>query len=159
MTTYCRSSTLLLSILGTYALTLGSCSDDSPGKAAATLVSPEEAANLLINRNWMDLWPRSETETLRVFRFVPSMGGGVFQDRTLFHGSFELFSFSADESTIHFELHHKKQKQDSSYRIERVDGPAPFDLRLTIDPSPRGPNVYFGRSSESAMDLEFHPLR
>ena len=34
--------------------------------------------------------------------------------------------------------------------IERVDGPEPFDLKLTLDRSPRGPRVYYGRSAEGA---------
>lgn len=138
---------------------IAACGSDRPSSSDGTTVSNEEAADLLINRNWMDLWPESETEKLNVFRFVPSMGGGVFQDRTLFKGTFELFTFAVKGDVITFNLHHTKEKVPAQFRIERVTGPEPFDLRLTIDSSPRGPSVYFGRSSETATDLGLHPLQ
>jgi hypothetical protein len=140
-------------------LAIASCRDDAPAKIKATPVASDEAADLLVNRNWMDLWPESENEKLHVFRFVPSMGGGVFQDRTMFGGTFELFTYHVSEATIDFGLHHRKQKATAGFRIDRVDGPKPFDLRLTLAPSPRGPSVYYGRSSETATDLGLHPLR
>ena len=116
------------------------------------VVSQDEAKNLLIDRNWMDVYPKTERDHLFVYRFVPSMGGGVFQDRTLFKGTFELFSFSATGERITFDLHETKDKVTSLYIIERVDGPAPFDLKLTIPDDPRGPKVYFGMRSETDRD-------
>src|SRR5579871_4702985 len=91
---------------------------------------PDEARALLINRNWLDRLPESARDRLHVFRFVPSMGGGVFQDRTLYKGEFELFTFEAGG--------------------ERR---GPLDLRLILDGSPRGPSVYYGMRRESA-DLD-----
>jgi hypothetical protein len=80
------------------------------------------------------------------------MGGGVFQDRTLFKGTFELFSFSVDGDRLRFVLHETKQDVTSPFTIERVDGPAPFDLKLTIPEDPRGPKVYFGIRAETDRD-------
>ena len=57
-------------------------------KPAATTVPEEEAQKLLLDRNWIDRLPQTPHERLHVFRFVPSMGGGVYQDRTLFAGHF-----------------------------------------------------------------------
>jgi hypothetical protein len=136
-----------------------SCLGDEGAKSNKNQVSQAEAAELLINRNWMDLWPETETEKLNVFRFVPDMGGGVFQDRTLFKGVFELFTFRVEGEEIRFHLHHSKERVSSKFTIERVSGPKPFDLKLTIDGSPRGPNVYFGRSVENVTDLGLHPLQ
>jgi hypothetical protein len=73
----------------------------------------------------------------------------VFQDRTLFKGTFELFSYKADGDNIVFDLHETKDKVTSAYKIERVDGPEPFDLKLTIPDDPRGPKVYFGIRAET----------
>ena len=148
-----------LAVLVLVLFSVAACRDDASAIQKATPVAQEEAADLLINRNWMDLWPQTETEKLHVFRFVPDMGGGVFQDRTLFGGTFELFTFRVKEGRIHFHLHHTKQKVEVDFRIERVDGPEPFDLRLTLESSPRGTSVYYGRSSETVTDLGLHPLR
>ena len=128
---------------------LAACSPSSPsGKA----VPAEEAGRLLLDRNWLDRMPETERDHLFVYRFVPSMGGGVFQDRTLYKGTFELFSFTASGGKIRFVLHETKQDVTSGFTIERVDGPAPFDLKLTIPDDPRGPRVYFGMRAETDRD-------
>jgi hypothetical protein len=130
---------------------LAACSSSSPSSKA---VSTEEAGRLLIDRNWLDRMPETERDRLFVYRFVPSMGGGVFQDRTLYKGTFELFSFKVDGDQVRFVLHETKQDVTSRFTIERVDSPrpAPFDLKLTIPDDPRGPKVYFGMRSETDRD-------
>ncbi len=121
-------------------------------------IPAEEAEKLLINRNWQDAWPQSHDEPLHVFRFVPSMGGGVYQDRTLFAGTFELFRYEVESDRIAFDLPHKKQKETSAFRIEKVSGPEPFDLRLILFESPRGPSIYYGRSSETFSGSLLSPI-
>lgn len=130
------------------AAALAACSSAKPSQH----VSADEAKSLLIDRNWLDTYPTSERDKLHVYRFVPTMGGGVFQDRTLFKGIFELFSFSATGSEITFTLHETHDEVTSAYTIERVDGPEPFDLKLTIPEDPRGPKVYFGIKGETDVD-------
>ena len=129
---------------------LAACSSSKPAPSAA--VSAAEAKSLLIDRNWLDTYPQSERDKLHVYRFVPNMGGGVFQDRTLFKGIFELFSFKATGETITFTLHETHDEVTSAYTIEPVDGPEPFDLKLTIVDDPRGPKVYFGIKAETDVD-------
>ena len=127
--------------------------------ATSTQVSQDEAKDLLIDRNWMDVYPKTERDHLFVYRFVPNMGGGVFQDRTLFKGTFELFSFKATGREITFTLHETKTEVTSPYTIEKVDGPEPFDLKLTVSDDPRGPKVYYGIKAETDRDghlLEEH---
>ncbi len=93
--------------------------------------------------------PETERDHLFVYRFVPNMGGGVFQDRTLYKGMFELFNFEATGDEIRFNLPETKTKVTSGYTIEKVDGPEPFDLKLTIPDDPRGPKIYFGMRAET----------
>lgn len=127
---------------------LAACSsNESPSR-----VSSKEAQSLLIDRNWIDRMPETDRDKLYVYRFVPSMGGGVFQDRTLFKGTFELFMFEATDGEIRFVLPETKEKVTSKFTIENVDGPAPFDLKLTITDDPRGPKVYYGMRSETDRD-------
>jgi hypothetical protein len=131
----------------TLVAALAACSSQK-----STQVSAEDARDLLIDRNWLDRMPETDRDHLFVYRFVPNMGGGVFQDRTLYKGTFELFSFSVKDSAITFKLHETKTEVTSPYTIETVDGPAPFDLKLTIPDDPRGPKVYFGMKSETDRD-------
>lgn len=133
-----------------FVAALAACSSGT--SAPSNQVTGDEARHLLIDRNWLDRMPETDRDRLFVYRFVPSMGGGVFQDRTLFKGTFELFSFEATNDQIRFALHETRQKVTSPYKIERVNGPAPFDLKLTIPGDPRGPKVYFGIRSETDRD-------
>lgn len=145
---------LATSLVSSLVLGLGvaACSSDEP-RPRATPVSAAEAASLLIDRNWLDTWPRDKDDHLHVFRFTPSMGGGVYHDRTVFQGKFELFTFETQGDQLRMVFPHTGETSTTTFRIERVDGPAPFDLRLTLDKSPRGPRVYYGMSSETG-DLD-----
>src|SRR6188472_255422 len=116
------------------------------------IVSDGEARKLLLDRNWIDRMPETERDRLHVYRFVPSMGGGVFQDRTLYKGEFELFRFETAADEIRFDLPETHQKVVSKFRIEKVDGPKPFDLKLIIAADPRGPQIYYGMRSETDRD-------
>ena len=124
---------------------LGACSSAKK----SDVVGDDEARKLLLDRNWIDRMPETERDRLHVYRFVPSMGGGVFQDRTLYKGTFELFRFETSADEIRFDLPETHTKVVSKFHIENVSGPKPFDLKLTIHADPRGPQVYFGMRSET----------
>ncbi len=135
-------------------LLLAACS-----KPATHALPPEQAKQILINRNWIDRLPQKVTDKLKVYRFVPSMGGGVFQDRTIFFGTFELFAFEATGEQIRFNMLHTGDKRTSRYTIEelREKGPEGVDLRLTISDDPRGPKSYYGwRNETGGSDLDAH---
>jgi hypothetical protein len=119
---------------------------------ASPQLSKDDARAVLIDRNWLDRMPENMTDKLHVYRFVPSMGGGVFQDRTLFKGTFELFMFKVTGDHIVFDLPETGQKVTSQFTIETVAGPAPFDLKLTIWSDPRGPHTYYGIRAENDRD-------
>ena len=44
------------------------------------------------------------------------------------------------------------ERVTSQFQIERVAGPQPFDLKLTIFSDPRGPHVYYGMRAETDSD-------
>ena len=124
----------------------------SGDKSQSRIVDDGEARKLLLDRNWLTEMPEGERDRFKVYRFVPSMGGGVFQERTIFKGTFELFQFETAADEIRFNLLETHDKVISKFRIEEVDGPPPFDLKLTIDADPRGPQVYYGMRSETDRD-------
>ena len=143
-----RRAIALAAILSAVLLS-GACRKKADGRRAGVQVPPDEAAELLINRNWLDVWPKKESDKLHVYRFVPSMGGGVFQDRTLFAGHFELFRYTIDGEHLTIEWPHSKEEDRMVFRVTRVDGPPPFDLRLELSGTSRGPRTYYGRSEET----------
>lgn len=138
---------LVASALSVLAVT--ACSS----KSRDNQLSASDARDVLINRNWIDRMPETTTDRLHVYRFVPSMGGGVFQDRTLFKGTFELFMFKVERGNhIVFDLPETRERITSQFSIEKIDGPKPFDLKLVIFSDPRGPRVYYGMRSETDRD-------
>ncbi len=137
-----------LLVASALALAVTACSSKSHDET----LSASDARDVLINRNWLDRMPERTTDRLHVYRFVPTMGGGVYQDRTLFKGTFELFMFKVERDHITFNLPETHEKVTSQFRIERVAGPKPFDLKLTIFSDPRGPQVYYGTRAETDSD-------
>jgi hypothetical protein len=130
------------------ATAFAGCGSSSPAGRAG--LSDADSARLLVDRNWIDRLPAKVNDHLHVYRFVPSMGGGVFQDRTLFKGEFELFVFEVKAGRIEFFMPHEHKKFSSGFRIERTsEGPEGYDLRLTLEAPPRGPAVFYGSSSET----------
>lgn len=126
---------------------LAACSKSSPQLSTA------DARDVLIDRNWIDRMPETTTDRLHVYRFVPTMGGGVYQDRTLFKGTFELFLFKVEhDDHIVFSLPETHEKVTSAFTIEKVSGPGPFDLKLTIASDPRGPREYYSIRAETDRD-------
>jgi hypothetical protein len=139
-------------LVAALALTAAACSG---GKTVSSALPPDQAKQLLINRNWIDRLPQKVDDKLHVYRFVPSMGGGVFQDRTIFFGTFELFVFEQDGQRIRFNLLHTGEKKTSTFAIEALDKPGPegVDLKLTISDDPRGSKTYYGWRKET-QDLD-----
>jgi hypothetical protein len=129
---------------------VAACSSGSATKQSR-IVDDGEARKLLLDRNWLTEMPEGERDRFHVYRFVPSMGGGVFQDRTIFKGTFELFKFETAADEIRFNLLETHTKVVSKFRIEEIDDP-PFDLKLTIEADPRGPRFYYGMRSETDRD-------
>jgi hypothetical protein len=145
--------------LGLVAALVAGCS----GKSKPAALPPEEAQRLLLDRNWLDRLPESPTDRLHVFRFVPSMGGGVYQDRTLYAGTFELFTFEHDGQHIRFHLHHTGQEASAGYTIDRMLGDGPLELHLHISDSPRGPHDYYSirgmqATGEAALETSLRSL-
>jgi hypothetical protein len=141
---------ILLCALGLVAFS-ASCGRESRDITTHTL-PPDKAAEVLINRNWLDRWPTSEKERLHVYRFTPSMGGGVYQDRTLFAGKFELFTYQVAGEHITIQWPNSKEEDRMVFRVDQVEGPKPFDLRLELTSPSRGPRTYYGRSAETSSD-------
>jgi hypothetical protein len=136
------------SLVALIVAALAACSSSPSSRVAAG-----DAKSLLLDRNWIDRMPATERERLHVYRFVPSMGGGVFQDRTLYKGTFELFTFRIErDDHIVFDLPETHQNVTSQFTIDRVAGPAPFDLKLTLWSDPRGPHEYYGIRAETDRD-------
>src|SRR5579859_7725494 len=73
-------------------------------------LAPDEARRLLPDRTWIDRMPDTERDRLHVLRFLPKMRSGIYQDRTLYAGQFELFGFEHTGDEIRFDLPHRRER-------------------------------------------------
>ncbi|HVV81602.1 MAG TPA: hypothetical protein VHE35_00940 [Kofleriaceae bacterium] len=140
----------LVAVAVAFAASATACHREAPSSAT---LSARDAGRVLIDRNWMDRWPEHKDDRLRLYRFTPSMGGGVYQDRKVFKGQFELFQYRAGDGTIDFTFPDSDEHVRSSFLVERVKQP-PFDLKLVIAHDPRGPGVYYARSDMRGAALD-----
>ena len=149
-----RAAALAATVLVTAvtAATATACHRGSPSHSDR--LSAQDAGRALIDRNWMDRWPEHKDDRLRLYRFTPSMGGGVYQDREVFKGQFELFQYRAGDGTIDFTFPDTDEHVRSPFIVERVRNHPPFDLKLIIADDPRGPGVYWSRSDMRGGDLD-----
>lgn len=137
-----------IGVLVALALAAG-CSPAERGPAA-THLPPDEAARVLLDRNWIDRLPERASDRLHVYRFVPSMGGGVYQDRTVWKGSFELFTFEVRGDELRVATPEDGAARRTRFRVDRIAaGPEGTDLRLVLEDPPRGPTTYYGWSGET----------
>jgi len=147
-----RAAALAATVVLT-AATAAACHRGASGPRADRL-SAKDAGRALIDRNWMDRWPQHKDDRLRLYRFTPSMGGGVYQDRKVFRGQFELFQYTTGDGTIDFHFPDTDERVRSPFIVERVKNHDPFDLKLIIADDPRGPGVYWARSDMRGGDLD-----
>jgi hypothetical protein len=146
-----RAAALAATLIVT-AAAASACKHD--GAPRADRLSAQDAGRALIDRNWMDRWPQHKDDRLRLYRFTPSMGGGVYQDRKVYKGQFELFQYKAGDGAIEFRFPDTGEAVRSPFLVERVKNHEPFDLKLVIVDDPRGPGVYWARSDMRGGDLD-----
>ena len=129
-------------------LSFGACAR----RAATHALPPEQGARSCCSIATGSIaLPQKVDDKLHVYRFVPSMGGGVFQDRTLFFGTFELFTFEADGQRIRFNLLAHAATSASRPTPSRSwprRAPTASTCKLTITDDPRGPKSYYGWRNE-----------
>ena len=140
-----------MKILGTLLLTAAVAASGC-GKPEPKAVDAAQARSLLVNRNWLSKMPENRKDRFQVFRFIPEFNNsGVYQDRTIYAGGFELFAFEHTGEEIRFNLLHTSNRKTARYRIEELrpgEGPGSFDLKLSLDQSPRGGATYYGWKNE-----------
>jgi hypothetical protein len=115
------------------------CARATPEQAPSP---PDEAADLLHERVWLDKEPRGWGDQFHLMVFDGDHSG-VYQDRTVWKGNFEVFIYEADGNTLDLRLPGSRKTMKTGFRIEKSKrGEA--DVKLTLDKMPAGPTTYYG---------------
>jgi hypothetical protein len=131
------------------ALTLAACARDQARQAP---LPPDEATSLLAQRVWLDREPRGPNDRFHIL-FFDGEQAGVFQDRTVWKGSFEVFLYEAQRGRLDVKLPASRKRLNTGFTVEHVrKGNA--DVKLTLEKSPAGPTVFYGYRLEGHADAD-----
>jgi hypothetical protein len=111
---------------------------------------PDEAAELLHQRIWLDKEPRGQNEVFHLFVFDHGQMG-IYQDRTIWKGKFEMFIYEAEGKSIEMRLPGSRKIIKTGFSIEKAKrGEA--DVKLTLDKPFEGPKEYYGYRFDGGAD-------
>jgi hypothetical protein len=105
------------------------------------VVPQRDAETILESTAWLDSAPESETDVIHAWIFP--RGEGLYFTGNAYKGAYETFRYFVEDERIKLRFQADGTKHEMRFRIERIDDRT-FDYKLTLDPSPRGPSVYYG---------------
>lgn len=128
----------------------------SPGHHDADLT--DRPARLLLNRPWFDHYPENARDEVGVWIWLAG-GIGLTERGTAWRTSFEIFEFERHGSQFEMRFLQDGEEARTRFTIESCDELPPFDLCLTLDASPRGPQRYysFGGGDDLAAHIPWGP--
>lgn len=127
-------------VVAVAVLSQGACSRDASHRGA---LPPDEATALLDKRIWLDKEPRGPRDVFHLLIFDRDHAMGVYQDRTIWKGTFEAFKYEAQKGHLDMVLPGSGKRVKTGFTVERARrGDA--DVKLTLERAPHGPTVYYG---------------
>jgi hypothetical protein len=129
-------------VVAAAVLSQGACSRDHRATPKGAL-PPDEATALLDKRVWLDKEPRGPRDVFHLMIFDRSHAMGVYQDRTIWKGTFEAFKYEAQKGRLDLVMPGSGKRVKTGFTVERARrGEA--DVKLTLEKAPMGPTVYYG---------------
>jgi hypothetical protein len=116
----------------------------------AVEVADSEAAEIIESTPWLDKAPEAPEDNFSAYVFQQEVG--VFVSGSQYRGSYDLFTYQISDKAVAFKFLADGKGAKSKFKLERVSK-GPFDLRLTLKDSPRGPKVYYGFDHQHGREL------
>lgn len=120
----------------------------------------EKAKNMLFNRPWLDEYPQKPDQ--RFMAYVYSDEGIGVHDKadSAFLHLLEIFTFRATAEKLFFIFPHDNRKAETAYKVEKISGHPPFNLRLSISQDPKSGGksyTYFSNTDWEITDSSTLP--
>lgn len=117
------------------------CSPDAQRDQPKPL-PPDQAAELLDKRVWLDKEPRGWSDKFNLLIFSEDVHG-VHQQGTIWKGGYEIFIYEADGNKLDVRMPGSSKVVKTTFRVEQARrGEA--DVKLTIEKPFAGPATYYG---------------
>jgi hypothetical protein len=113
---------------------------------------PDQAAQLLHERVWLDKEPRHGSDRFHLMAFIDKEIG-VSQERTIWKGAFEMFLYKVKDRSLDVRLPGSRKAVKTTFRVEKARrGEA--DVKLTLDKPFAGPTTYYGYPLDGHADAD-----
>jgi hypothetical protein len=129
------------------ALGAAGCGRDD-ARRAAVVEDSRDAARILQSTPWLDRAPHDERDLIHAWVFP--RGEGLYFVGNAYKGSYELFSFFVEDDELRIRFLDDGTTHKLRFQIEKAHDRV-FDYKLTLDPTPRGPKVYYGFEQGRAL--------
>ena len=114
------------------------------GESTSQDVVATDGEQLALDRLWVDHMPRNERDMFQLFAAITEEPIGVFQETSVWKGSFEMFRYEArgDEIRIHYPQNNDREKVKAKARKCSDSG---WDYCMEVEGSTRGVKKYYSR--------------
>lgn len=116
--------------------------------------APKDSDRTIVrDRFWIDHLPRNERETVKTFALMSKNAAGVFNDTSMWRGSYELFRYEMNGDEIRMEFPQTGDRDRVRARAWRCNERG-MDFCLELSGSSRGTKRYYSREGWELRSLD-----
>ncbi|MCE9574975.1 MAG: hypothetical protein K8W52_17630 [Deltaproteobacteria bacterium] len=112
-----------------------------------------DGGRALVEHVWIDHVPTGPKDTFHVLFFDAESRSGVYQKARFYKGEYEMYTFNVDGRRLALVFPDDGERATTKFKVQRIDDEPPFDAKLVLDDSPRGPDSYLGLSIDQGREL------
>jgi hypothetical protein len=108
-------------------------------------VALDRGESIIFNRVWVDHLPKQETESIQIFAMVKDESLGIFDNRSMWRGAWELFRYEPrGDGQLELLFPQSRAKQRVSYRAWKCNEKKDFDFCLELN-AKKGVTKYYSQ--------------
>ena len=113
----------------------------------------DAAKNILLNRPWLDEYPQKAEQKFMAYVFSDEGIGVHDKAESAYRHHIEIFTFRATAEKLFFLFPHDKRKGESTYKVDKIQGGGPFNLKLTLTQDPQNGGKTYIYFSNTQWDI------
>jgi hypothetical protein len=114
---------------------------------------PTKDNELVRDRFWVDHLPRNEREPIQTFVILKEQGAGLFNNASMWRGSYELFRYEMQGSQIRMEFPQTGDRETARAQATRCNERG-MDFCLKLEGSSRGAKQYYSKKGWEVRSLD-----
>ncbi len=119
----------------------------SPSSSEGLARDPKQ----ILGRVWFDHLPKSRTEDVTVAVWLGG-GIGLYDKGSAWRSTIDVFEFERRKGVLDMTFLHDKKGASTRFEIKECHDKPPFDVCVTFDDAPRGPQTLYGFAYDDEME-------